>query len=316
MNFFTAHLFGKLARRRLAMTGITALLAAFSLNAAAGLFDDDEARKDIKKLRAETETQNRDLDARIQKLDESIKNLGIIQLLNQIEQQSAEIARLRGQLEVMTNQNEQLSKRQKDFYLDIDTRLRKVEGGSADNNAPAGVNSSGQPNPIVSGPGVAGALTPPSAVGTVNGSVVPATVLPGPQTRPSTPTFTKEQENAAYDVGSNAFRRNDFSGALRAFETFARDFASSSLVPNAQYWMGISYFNLKDYNNARNTQQELLKRFPESAKAPDAMLSISTIQQETNDVRGARNTLEDLIARYPGSEAAAKGRTRLAQLRR
>jgi TolA-binding protein len=40
------------------------------------------------------------------------------------------------------------------------------------------------------------------------------------------------------------------------------------------------------------------------------------VQQETGDVRSARNTLEDLIARYPGSEAAAKGRTRLTQLRR
>jgi tol-pal system protein YbgF len=87
-------------------------------------------------------------------------------------------------------------------------------------------------------------------------------------------------------------------------------------VSNAQYWIGVSYFNLKDYNKAKATQQELLKRFPESAKAPDAMLSIATVQQETGDVRSARNTLEDLIARYPGSEAAAKGRTRLTQLRR
>jgi tol-pal system protein YbgF len=295
-----------------------ACLAAFSVNAAAGLFDDDEARKDIKKLRAETEALNRDLDSRVQKLDESIKNLGIIQLLNQIEQLNAEIARLRGQIEVMSNQNDQLTKRQKDFYLDIDTRLRKIEG-TGDGSVPAAGVGAGLPNPTVSGPGLAGGVPPPSAVGTVNGNVVPAVVLPTPGPTPprnTVPTYTKEQENAAYDLGSNLFRRNDFSGALRAFEGFSRDFAGSSLVPNAQYWMGISYFNLKDYSNARNTQQELLKRYPESAKAPDAMLSIATIQQETNDVRSARNTLEDLIARYPGSEAATKGRTRLAQLRR
>jgi tol-pal system protein YbgF len=298
-------------------------LVAFSLNATAGIFDED-ARREVKVLRGEIESHNRDLDARIQKLDEAIKNIGVIQLLNQIETLNSEIARLRGQIEVMSNQNDQLTKRQKDFYFDIDARLRKLEG-TTDNNAPAGTNAAGQPNPVPSGPGLAGALPPPSGVGTVNGNVVPATVLPTPgpaapaggqPPRPTTPTYTKEQENAAYDVGSNLFRRNDFSGAVRAFESFSRDFAGSSLVSNAQYWIGVSYFNLKDYNKAKATQQELLKRFPESAKAPDAMLSIATVQQETGDVRSARNTLEDLIARYPGSEAAAKGRTRLTQLRR
>jgi tol-pal system protein YbgF len=307
----------------LLLAALLANSAAFSLNAAAGTFDED-ARREVKVLRGEIESHNRDLDARIQKLDDAIKNIGVIQLLNQIETLNAEIARLRGQIEVMSNQNDQLTKRQKDFYFDIDARLRKLEG-TTDNNAPAGTNAAGQPNPVPSGPGLAGALPPPSGVGTVNGNVVPATVLPTPgpsapvggqPPRPTAPTYTKEQENAAYDVGSNLFRRNDFSGAIRAFESFSRDFAGSSLVSNAQYWIGVSYFNLKDYNKAKATQQELLKRFPESAKAPDAMLSIATVQQETGDVRSARNTLEDLIARYPGSEAAAKGRTRLTQLRR
>jgi tol-pal system protein YbgF len=318
------------ARTLVSRLGLLVCLAAFSLNAVAGVFDED-ARREVKVLRGEIDAHNRDLDARIQKLDESIKSIGIIQLLNQIEQLNAEIARLRGQIEVMSNQNDQLTKRQKDFYFDIDARLRKLEG-AGDSNAPGNTNPSGQPTPVVSGPGLAGTMPSPSAVGTtVNGNVVPAIVVPSgplpgtgalptqptqPPRTPAAPTYTKEQENAAYDVGSNLFRRNDFSGAIRAFEAFSRDFAGSSLVSNAQYWMGVSYFNLKDYARARATQTELLKRYPESAKAPDAMLSIATVQQETNDVRGARNTLEDLIARYPGSEAAAKGRTRLAQLRR
>ena len=56
--------------------------------------------------------------------------------------------------------------------------------------------------------------------------------------------------------------------------------------------------------------------FPESAKAPDALLAIASIQMETSDNGSARNTLEDIIARFPASDAAAKARTRLAQLRR
>ena len=135
---------------------------ALSFNAGAGLFDDDEARKDIKALRA----QNVDTDVRIQKLDESIKNLGILQLLNQIEKLNTELAQLRGQVEVLTNQNEQLGKRQKDFYLDIDTRLRKLEGvgdvpppaGGQPNNPPASPSGLSQ-SAITTGGGLANATS-------------------------------------------------------------------------------------------------------------------------------------------------------------
>ena len=279
------------------------LVAAFSLNAAAGIFDED-ARREIRELRAELEKKDRDVDARLLKLDEAIKNLGIIQLLNQIEQLNAELAKLRGQNEVLANQNDQLTKRQRDFYLDIDTRLRKLEGLPPE-GAPAAA--------IPPGPVVGPAPTP--------GSVSAAVALPQPPVAapsmppPSTPA-SREQENRAYDVGSNLFKRGDFQAAIRAFQTFMKDFPASPLVSNAQYWIGICYSNLKDYANARSSQESLLKMFPESPKAPDALLAIASIQMESGDNGSARNTLEDIIARFPASDAAAKARTRLAQLRR
>lgn len=296
--------------KRTAGATLVAMAAAFSMNAAAGIFDED-ARKEVKVLKDQTDQQFRDVDQRLLKLDESIKNIGVIQLLNQLEQLTAELARLRGQVEVLTNQNEQLTKRQKDFYLDIDTRLRKVEGlgdAAPANGAPGATTTPPPPVPS-SGPGLSGAVP----AGTAN-----ATFTPGPSgtSTPPTAISSRESENKAYDVGSNLFRRNDFLGAVRAFETFIKDFPTSQLVSNAQYWVGISYFNLKDYSNARTTQESLLRRFPESPKAPDAMLAIASIQQEQGDSGSARNTLQDLITRYPGSEAAAKARTRLPPPRR
>ena len=292
--------------------GFVALLAAaamgFSLTATAGLLDDDVARKDIKDLRAQTEQQNRDNDAKFLKLEESIKNIGIIQLLNQIEQLNAEIARLRGQIEVLGNQNDQFTKRQKDFYLDIDTRLRKLEGLPPD-TVPA-------PTPTASGaPALALPTTSPVTVGVGStGSVPPTSVLTTP--RSTNPVVSKEQENRAYDVGSNLFRRGDFVAAIRAFETFSKDYPLSGLVSNGQYWIGISYFNLKDVVNARATQEALVKTFPDSPKAPDALLAIANIQIESGDNGSARNTLEDIIARFPASDAATKARSRLALFRR
>ncbi|MBL8511519.1 MAG: tol-pal system protein YbgF [Betaproteobacteria bacterium] len=257
---------------------IWALAAVFSVNAAAGVFDED-ARRELGQFRKQVEQQNGEIEARFQKLDESIKNLGIIQLLNQIEQLNAEIARLRGQIEVLNNQNEQLVKRQKDFYLDIDTRLGKLESQQA------------------AAPVVTAAPDGATAAGTA-------------------PVVSKEQENKAYDVGSNFFKRGDFPAAIRAFETFMTDYAASTLVANAQYWIGISYFNLKDFANARAAQESLLKKYPDSSKAPDALLAIASVQLETNDNKAARNTLEDIIARFPTTEAASKARTRLTSIRK
>src|SRR4249920_3403238 len=61
------------------------------------------------------------------------RNPGIIQLMTQVESLQAEISRLRGQLEVLSNGLENAQKRQRDMYLDLDTRLRRIEtqGGEA-----------------------------------------------------------------------------------------------------------------------------------------------------------------------------------------
>ena len=275
---------------------VAATAMAFSMSAVAGIFDDEEARKDLRNLRAAAEQQARDNDAKFQKLDEAVKNIGVIQLLNQIEQLNAEIARLRGQIEVLANQGDQLGKRQKDFYLDIDTRLRKLEGAPADALTP----SAGMPA-VPAGASAANIVTAPGV---------------GTNARSAAPAFTKEQETKAYDVGSTLFRRGDFNAAIRAFDSFKMDFPASALSANAQYWIGISYFNMKDYANARAAQEALLKTFPDASKVPDALLAIASVHVETGDSRAARNTLEDIIARYPSTEAASKARTRLSQLRR
>ena len=42
-----------------------------------------------------------------------------------------------GQLEGLANENQQLQKRQRDFYLDNDSRLKRLEGGAATATPPA-----------------------------------------------------------------------------------------------------------------------------------------------------------------------------------
>jgi tol-pal system protein YbgF len=268
-----------------------AILVATALPAAAGLFDDDEARRRIDLIRQELAQQGKDNEARIARLEELIKGIGVVELVRQNEELNGEIARLRGQIEVLSNENQQLQKRQRDFYLDLDSRMKRLEGGPP--GAPAATN------------GVPDAATPP---------VSTASVPPSPP-RPASKE-DQAREVKAYDAASNLFRRNDFPSAIDAFRAFVKDYPASPLAANAGYWIGISYANMRDYRNALAAQEDVLSRFPQSAKAPDALLAIAAIQMEQGDTGSARNTLEDIIARFPTSEAAGKARTRLTSIRR
>jgi len=98
------------------------VLAALTLPAQAGMFDDDIARERIDKLRGE-------VTALTQRLDQENKNQ--IDFANQTESLRAELARIRGQLEVLLNDMDTAQKRQRDFYVDLDTRLRKLETAAA-----------------------------------------------------------------------------------------------------------------------------------------------------------------------------------------
>jgi TolA-binding protein len=115
------------------------LLSAFILSgvAHAGLFDDDDARKAVNTLnatqkadKAANDAQFARVDANIKSIETSIKNLGLVELAGQIESLKSEIKALRGQNEVLTNSIEVTQKKQRDFYLDLDSRIKRLEEAS------------------------------------------------------------------------------------------------------------------------------------------------------------------------------------------
>jgi tol-pal system protein YbgF len=105
--------------RRLCLALALAALSLGAHNAQAGMFDDDEARRQIADLRIKTEAKA-EQQARAQ-----------LELQTLIQRQTDEIARLRGQIETLSYELETAKKRQQDFYLDLDSRLRKFETPAA-----------------------------------------------------------------------------------------------------------------------------------------------------------------------------------------
>ncbi len=105
-----------------------ALLSALALPAQAGLFDDDEARKQIAEVRNQAEAKLTAVNERVDQLD-SRSSQKLVEITGQLSELSQQIAQLRGQLEVITFNLQGLQKRQQDLYVDLDTRLRNIEEG-------------------------------------------------------------------------------------------------------------------------------------------------------------------------------------------
>ena len=276
-----------------------ALLIAWlvALPARAALFDDDEARRRIEATNQRLSQTQRQLEERMTALEGQLKSQGLVELFSQLEQMRAEVSRLRGQIEVLTYEQDQQQKRQRDLYIDLDSRLRKIEGVAvgAPPSAPAPSGSLPPGGPSGSLPPVAPPVASASAP-------VPAAGAPA--------AVTGEQR--AYDAALDQFKAGSFPAAIASFAAFVKAYPKSPLAPSAQFWIGSAQFAQREYRASIASQRQLVAAYPDSARVPDALLSIATAQFEMGDSATSRRTLEDLIKRYPQSESAVKARQRLA----
>ncbi len=294
--------------RRAVTLGCGAVLLWCTLGAAhAALFGDDEARRQITierqrldDLKFELTKQQEAVDARIGKLEEAAKVQPLLDLFTQLEALKLEMSKLRGQVEVLNNSIENTGKRQRDMYIDLDTRLRRLEQQSALGPAPAPVPAA--PGAVAPAPASAAAASAPAAIPATPPVAAVTTASPG-------------AENHTYDAAQAQRRIGNYQGAIVAFQNFIKQYPQSNLAPRAQYWIGDSYFNLRDFKLAIASQQTLIKTYPDSPSVPDAMLNIASSQIEMGESITGRRTLEDLVARYPVSDAADKAKRRLATLR-
>ena len=256
--------------------------------AAAGLFDDDVARQQgvaQQKRIDELKQQNEAMLARLAKVEDDLKTSPVLDLAAQIEKIRQDLNSLRGQIEVLGNNIDGAAKRQRDMYVDLDTRLRRLE------------------QPGASAPAPAGAAPPAPASG----------AAPAPAAAPA--AASDAAESRAYDAAQNQRRIGNYQGAIAAFQGFLAQHPKSPLAPRAQYWIGDSYYNLRDFKNAIASQQKLIGAYPDSSSVPDALLNIASSQLELGDAASARKTMDGLVARFPLSEAAAKAKRRLATLK-
>jgi len=249
----------KLSPSRLACLVLAAWLP---LQAHAGLLDDDEARKAILDLRAKVDAIARDLKAQIDNKSDKTSQLD---MLNQHEQTLQEIARLRGQIEVLANEISKAQNNQKQLYADLDARIKKLE--------PQQANVDGQVAEVLP----AEKTAYESAYALVqSGDYKGATsALQDFVRRYPDSAYAA---NAQYWLGNAYYALGDYKKAIAAQEVVTTTYAGSTKVPDAMLNIGSSYALLKDSKNAKKALQQLVSKYPESSAAKTAKDRLASLK--------------------------------------
>lgn len=253
--------------------------------AQAGIFDDDVARKQISDLQKSTSQM-------------------LIDQSRLMEQMNRDVSELRGQIELLSNQVGLLEKRQKDLYMDIDTRLQPIEAGRLKTTTP-------QPAPQTTKPATSLAAEAKPVEKLEPAPVVIPQTPPVISAQPQTPPVDPAAALKAFESALDLFRTGKYKDAVNAFNQFGQSYGTSEQAPAAQFWLGNSYYALGDCVQVIISQQILLAKWPNSTRAPDGMVNIANCQAELGQKAESQKTLKELVARYPESKAAIAARQQI-----
>lgn len=246
------------ALKSLSAAAFMAAVVSLPMTAHAGLFSDDEARKAILDLRSQVEALQKDV------ANKADKN-SVLSLSDQNDQLSQEVARLRGQIEVLTNELSNTQQRQRDFYVDLDARLSKLE--------PQKVNIDGKEVSV-----------DPTEQKTYDAAL---NVFKGGDYKGASTAFVdflKRYPNSGYApsaqywLGNSLYAQRDYKNAIAAQQTVIKNYPDNPKVADALLNIASSYAELKDRVAARKTLETLIAKYPDSPAAQTGKERLTTLK--------------------------------------
>ncbi len=237
--------------------------------ASAQLFSDPDMRRRVEDTRQELQATQQRIDARLTAIESSlVERRAILDLAGQIEALRTDFARSRGQIEVILNQLENSDKRQKDFYVDIDTRLRRLEqvkeaAAVAPEKPPVDAAPSAAENKVYEA-----ALNQfklgnySAAISTLQGLMV---------TYPD----SKLAPNAQYWIGMGYSGQRDYKNAIAAHQVVIATWPADPKAADAMLSIASSQEAMGDRAASQKTLQAVMAKYPGSQAAANAKLRLA-----------------------------------------
>jgi len=265
----------------LTLASATILLALAPFGHAQLFGGDETARKQIAEQSKRIEAlrqQNAQLSERLGHIDDTLKGLAAsnpaLELSQQLERLRQEVTQLRGQLEVSANEVQMASKRQRDMYVDLDTRMRRLEvPAAAGAVAPAAAGAAAAASEATDVEARAyEAAQGQRKIGNYQGAIA------GFRNFLSQYPKSTLSHRAQYWIGDSYYNLRDFKNAIASQQRLISAFPDSASVPDALLNIASSQIELGEAAAARRTMDGLIARYPASEAAEKARRRLATLK--------------------------------------
>ena len=207
-----------------------------------------------------------------------------------------EVRMLRGLVEELSYDLQQVKQRQLDDYLDLDRRL----GLGSNINESAVSDRFTSPGAILDSEDAQAGLASSGASTGMDVSTSPVGVT---SDLVDDQSLVKADYNAA---SKKLLKERDIEGAAVSLKMHLETYPGSPFAANAHYWLGEIYLLQGETEFARQAFTNIVERHADHPKAMDSRFKLGKIYFQLGEVDRARNLLEQ-VAQSPGG-AAAKAR--------
>jgi tol-pal system protein YbgF len=237
------------------------------------------------------------IEERLEQVERLVDSDSLLDLATRLEEVETELRSLRGDVEMLQHELEGARERQRELYLDVDRRLRRLEvGGSAAASSGGEFSLPGDDTASSSG-GEAGGAPSGSRDSDSDGG-----------------GSSGSSPQAQYEAAFELLRDGRYDAAGESFRSFLDEHPDSRLGANARYWLGEVHYVTRAFEEAVAEFQRVIDDYPESGKVPDAHLKLGFTYYELERWDEARQHLETVVENYPDSSVARLARTRLDRM--
>jgi tol-pal system protein YbgF len=248
------------------------VLVVFSLTTApsfAGLFSDNEARQLIQQL----QTRIAATEDLLAKLDAAHKQQtsALLDLQTMIDAQSADLRKLRGQIEELAHNLQDAEKRQKDFYVDLDGRLRRFESAES---TPADKTNSVKSK---SDDSVAENRAMEAALGFYKSENFQNAITAFNEFLANYPKSV-HTANVRYWAANAYYMLRDYKSSLENFQVLANKFDTYPKIAEVMFSIADCQELLNDNEAAKVTLKQISTKYPNSDAAAKAKKELANLK--------------------------------------
>jgi tol-pal system protein YbgF len=281
-------------------------------NSVYALFEDEGARKKLNEIQDQLNALQSSIEFQLNEKFTNFEKSNKIdpKLINSLSERINtlfdDLAKLRGEVEVLTYALQTSEERQKVLYKELNERLQKIEDSALkiENNV----------NSVESAP-TNQPLTQNNLIIQEEEEVLPEIAPePIPQAADLPPLVDKNIEYQEFEDAKKLITATKYKEAFDALDKFVINYPSSELLPEAKYNLGYTQFALRNYKAAINTFNKIVLEYPDNPIAPNSLYQVSNSQIQLTRITKAKQTLRTLINKYPNADIIPSAKKRLKDL--